>query len=79
MAHGKATPKRQLQEKPAFALTNSMNPEDLHYSMVKQILIWTPIVLTIALYFVVMSLVNMPIQKNSILYAKYGTSKTSSQ
>jgi hypothetical protein len=52
-----------------------MGDEDMNASALRQILIWLPIGLIFVLYFTVMSLVDMPIQKNSILYAKYGTSK----
>ena len=40
-----------------------------------QIIVWSCIGLTFILYFSVVSLINMPIQKSSILYAKYGTNK----
>ena len=40
-----------------------------------QIIVWSCIGLAFILYFSVVSLINMPIQKSSILYAKYGTNK----
>lgn len=52
-----------------------MNDKDMKQAMLRQIQIWLPISLAVILYFVVVALVEMPIQKNSILYAKYGTSK----
>ncbi len=60
----------------SFTNTNrSMNDAQMMSSTLKQIMIWLPIGLSLVLYFVIMSLVDMPIQKNSILYAKYGTTK----
>ncbi len=44
-------------------------------AMIRNIQIWLPIGLTLVLYFVIMSLAYMTNQKNSILYAKYGTTK----
>jgi len=52
-----------------------MNPEDMNKSFIRVIQIWFPIAIVFVLYFVVFEMVNMPIQKNSILYAKYGTNK----
>jgi len=52
-----------------------MNDDDMNASMVRQINIWLPIILGFILYFIIYEMVNMPIQKNSILYAKYGTNK----
>ena len=52
-----------------------MNMDDFNSSSFRCIQIWFPIVLAFILYFVVYEMVNMPIQKNSILYAKYGTNK----
>ena len=43
----------------------------------RQICIWLPIILGAILYFVIVALIEMPIQKNSILYANFGSSKTS--
>lgn len=60
--------------KSGFA-SDRMNNNDFKKSMIRQICIWTPIILFIALYFIVISIIDMPIQKNSILYAKYGTTK----
>lgn len=72
---------RRLQEvapnnpSPKPSVTSSMSDDDMKKSTIKQIMIWLPIVLSITLFFVIMSLHEMPIQKNSILYAKYGTTK----
>ena len=41
----------------------------------KQIVVWSTIGLIFILYFSVVALVDMPIQKSSILYAKYGSNK----
>ena len=41
----------------------------------KQIVIWTSIALVFALYFSVMSIINMQNPKSSILYAKYDTTR----
>lgn len=43
--------------------------------LLKQIYIWLGIGLAFVLYFSVMAMVDMPIQKSSILYAKYGTNR----
>ena len=49
--------------------TNSSNlPNEIYY--------FTMIGLVLVLYYSVMALLNMNIQKSSILYAKYGTSKS---
>lgn len=50
--------------------SNTMND-----MLLKQIYIWLGIGLALVLYFSVMAMVDMPIQKSSILYAKYGTSR----
>ena len=39
------------------------------------IIVWSTIGLIFILYFSVVALVDMPIQKSSILYAKYGSNK----
>ena len=49
--------------------------EGLNDMLLRQIFVWTGIGLFAVLYFSVMSMVDMPIQKSSILYAKYGTSR----
>ena len=49
--------------------------EGLNDMLLRQIFIWTGIGLFAVLYFSVMAMVDMPIQKSSILYAKYGTSR----
>lgn len=54
-----------------------MDNNDFKKSMIRQICIWTPIILFVSLYFIVLAIIDMPIQKNSILYAKYGTTKPS--
>ena len=41
-----------------------------------QFFLWTGLALVFILYFSVMAMVDMPITKSSILYAKYGISKT---
>jgi hypothetical protein len=41
-----------------------------------QIFVWMPIILIVVLYFTVMSMADMSIQKSSILYAKYGTNRS---
>jgi hypothetical protein len=53
-----------------------MNDKDMSESFARQIYIWLPIILGFILYFIIYEMINMPIQKNSILYAKYGTNKT---
>lgn len=52
-----------------------MNDVDMNTAFVRQINVWLPIILGFILYFIIYEMVNMPIQKNSILYAKYGTNK----
>ena len=52
-----------------------MNEQDMKDSFIRVIQIWFPLVMAFVLYFVIYEMVNMPIQKNSILYAKYGTNK----
>jgi hypothetical protein len=56
---------------------SQMSPDDFNYASLRQIMIWLPIILATVLFVTVMALIDMPIQKNSILYAKYGTTKTS--
>jgi hypothetical protein len=53
----------------------TMSDKDYNDSFVRQICIWLPITLGLVLYFVIYALMDMPFQKNSILYAKYGTTK----
>ncbi len=55
---------------------SSLSPKDNFDIMIRQIQIWLPICLTVVLYYAVMSIVEMPICKSSLLYAKYGSSKT---
>ena len=52
-----------------------MNNDDFSYSLTRQIKIWFPIGIILILYFAVMMLVQMPIQKSSILYANYISKK----
>ncbi len=52
-----------------------LNDVDMNAAFVRQINVWLPIILGFILYFIIYEMVNMPIQKNSILYAKYGTNK----
>ena len=58
---------RKLQE-DVSAMANS--------KLQTQIFVWMPIILIVVLYFTVMSMANMSIQKSSILYAKYGTNRS---
>lgn len=51
------------------------NQNDTVNQLEKQIIIWSTIGLIFILYFSVVALVDMPIQKSSILYAKYGSNK----
>ena len=56
---------------------NEQKPEEIEMikRLKKQIVIWTSIVLGLALYFTVMALIDMPNPKSSILYAKYDTTR----
>jgi len=54
---------------------NVMNDDDMNAAFIRQICIWLPISLVAVLFFTVFALIDMPVQKNSILYAKYGTTK----
>ena len=56
---------------------NEQKPEEIEMikRLQKQIVIWTCIVLGLALYFTVMALIDMPNPKSSILYAKYDTTR----
>lgn len=56
-------------------MKNALNDVDMNVAFVRQINIWLPIILGFVLYFIIYEMINMPIQKNSILYAKYGTNK----
>jgi hypothetical protein len=58
-----------------ISFNKGMTDDQMFASTMRNIFIWLPIGLSFVLYFVIMSLVEMPIQKNSILYAKYGTTK----
>jgi hypothetical protein len=52
-----------------------LNDADMNTAFLRQINVWLPIILGFVLYFIIYEMINMPIQKNSILYAKYGTNK----
>ena len=54
---------------------NVLKDDDMDASFIRQICIWLPISLGFVLFFTIYALIDMPIQKNSILYAKYGTTK----
>ena len=54
---------------------NVLNEDDMNAAFIRQICIWLPISLGFVLFFTIFALVDMPVQKNSILYAKYGTTK----
>ena len=57
-------------------LNNDSSSIDDHKRLSNEIYYFTMIGLVFILYFSVMALLNMNIQKSSILYAKYGTSKS---
>jgi hypothetical protein len=77
---------RKLQDEELLASENEirttysvppkMSQDEFKASTIKQIFIWLPITLILVLWGAIMLLADMPIQKNSILYAKYGTTKT---
>ena len=54
---------------------NVLSQDDMNAAFIRQICIWLPISLGLVLLFTIFALIDMPIQKNSILYAKYGTTK----
>lgn len=54
-----------------------MSPDDFNYSMRRQIFIWFPITFALILFTSVWALIDMPIQKSSILYANYVSKKSS--
>lgn len=56
---------------------SKLKEDDFQKALLFQISIWLPIILVLILFFTIITLVDMPIQKNSILYAKYGTTKPS--
>jgi dolichol kinase len=67
--------------KKMFRLMQELNNDssssiDDHKRLSNEIYYFTMIGLVFILYFSVMALLNMNIQKSSILYAKYGTSKS---
>ena len=55
-----------------------MNNDDFNYSVRRQIFIWFPIGCSLILLFTVWMLIDMPIQKSSILYANYISKKVNS-
>lgn len=64
---------RQMQVGEA---ANADETTQANQMLLKQIFIWTSIFLAFVLYFAFMGMVEMPIQKTSILYAKYVTSNS---
>ena len=56
---------------------NGMNDADFQYSMKRQIFIWFPITFVLILFASIWLLIDMPIQKSSILYANYVSKKVS--
>ena len=67
--------------KKMFRIMQEINNDDSsskddHKRLASEIYYFTMIGLVFILYFSVMALLNMNIQKSSILYAKYGTSKS---
>ena len=60
----------QEEEKNATQIEN-----DMESKLQTQIITWTSIGLAFILYFIVMTLINMPNPKSSILYAKYDTTR----
>lgn len=70
-------PIRVLAQNPGVTTKpyNVMNDDDMNASFIRQICIWLPITLVLVLFFTIFALIDMPVQKNSILYAKYGTTK----
>lgn len=55
---------------------NAEESAQMNEMLLKQIFIWSSIFLTFVLYFAFMGMIEMPIQKTSILYAKYVTSNS---
>jgi sterol desaturase/sphingolipid hydroxylase (fatty acid hydroxylase superfamily) len=70
--------KNEIQKsyKKMFRLMQQTEGQDLQNSLSNEIYYFSMIGLVFVLYFSVMALINMNIQKSSILYAKYGTSKS---
>ena len=71
-------PKTEAEKEAYKTMLLKMTQEEsegLNDMLLRQIFIWTGIGLFAVLYFSVMAMVDMPIQKSSILYAKYGTSR----
>ena len=58
--------------------SKEMNNDDFNYSVRYQIFIWFPIGCSLILLFTVWMLIDMPIQKSSILYANYISKKVNS-
>ena len=65
--------KRNLDEKTPSKSDEIINT--MEERLKKQIVIWTSVGLSIALYFSVMAIINMSNPKSSILYAKYDTTR----
>jgi len=70
--------KKEIQNsyKKMFRLMQQTENQDIKKSLTNEIYYFSMIGLVFVLYFSVMALINMNIQKSSILYAKYGTSKS---
>ena len=71
-------PKTEAEKEAYKTMLLQMTQEEsegLNDMLLRQIFIWTGIGLFAVLYFSVMAMIDMPIQKSSILYAKYGTSR----
>jgi len=66
----------QKSYKKMFRIMQQANEETTKTNLPNEIYYFTMIGLVLVLYFSVMALLNMNIQKSSILYAKYGTSKS---
>jgi len=67
------------QATPKVVAKATTSDQDMFDMQIRNILIFLPIVLVFILYYSVMSIVDMSITKSSLLYAKYGSSKTSVQ
>ena len=71
-------PKTEAEKEAYKTMLLQMTQEEsegLNDMLLIQIFIWTGIGLFAVLYFSVIAMIDMPIQKSSILYAKYGTSR----
>ena len=63
---------RNLQEEEQ---NKTQIQNEMESKLQTQIITWTSIGLAFILYFIVMTLINMPNPKSSILYAKYDTTR----